>query len=180
MATDRLELRCFQRGDLGALGHLQRSPDVARYLYWDPPDDEELVSRLERRLGDTILATDGDRLSWAVTKRGHSALIADVTMILTSVEHRQLEIGYVVHPDHQGRGYATETARSLVDFGFGVVGAHRIVGRIDARNHASAAVLERAGMRQEAHLRENELVKGVWTDEAIYAVLLDEWRAPTR
>jgi RimJ/RimL family protein N-acetyltransferase len=35
-------------------------------------------------------------------------------------------------------------------------------------------------MRQEAHLRENELVKGVWTDEAIYAVLLDEWRAPTR
>ena len=138
------------------------------------------MARLERRLGDTVVATDGDRLSWAVTTHADESLVADVTMILTSVEHCQLEIGYTVHPDHQGRGYATEAARALIDFGFGVVGAHRIVGRIDARNHASAAVLEHAGMRREAQLRENELVKGIWTDEVIYAVLFDEWRTSDR
>ena len=180
ITTSRLELRCFRTGDLDSLGRLQRSPGIARYLYWDPPDDEELVARLERRLGDTVVAIDGDRLSWAVTTHADESLVADVTMILTSVEHCQLEIGYTVHPDHQRRGYATEAARALIDFGFGVVGAHRIVGRIDARNHASAAVLEHAGMRREAHLRENELVKGTWTDEVIYAVLFDEWRTSDR
>ena len=52
---------------------------------------------------------------------------------------------------------------------------HRVFGQIDARNTASARVLERLGMRREAHLVENEWVKGEWTDEVIYAVLAAEW-----
>ena len=50
-------------------------------------------------------------------------------------------------------------------------------GHIDARNTASAAVLERLGMRREAHFVQNEWVKGEWTDEAVYAVLVHEWSA---
>ena len=56
----------------------------------------------------------------------------------------------------------------------------RITGRLDARNAASGRVLERLGMRHEAHLIENEWVKGEWTDEAIYAVLAREWAGPDR
>jgi RimJ/RimL family protein N-acetyltransferase len=52
-----------------------------------------------------------------------------------------------------------------------------VCGRIDARNSASAAVLERLGMRREAHFVENEWVKGEWTDEVVYAVLASEWAA---
>ena len=51
------------------------------------------------------------------------------------------------------------------------------MARLDARNTASAKVLERLGMVREAHLRENEFVKGEWTDEVDYAILEDEWRA---
>jgi RimJ/RimL family protein N-acetyltransferase len=36
--------------------------------------------------------------------------------------------------------------------------------------------MERLGMRREAHLRENEFIKGEWTDELVYAILADEWR----
>ena len=54
----------------------------------------------------------------------------------------------------------------MLRHGFDGLGLHRIVGRLDARNTASARVLERLGMRREAHLRENEYVKGEWTDEA--------------
>ena len=169
--TRRLVLRPFESADLEELGRLQRAPGIARYLYWDYPDDAELNARLERRLGDTVAEVDGDRLSWAVSTRDSDRLVADVTMVLVSVEHAQLEIGYTVHPDHHGLGYATEAARMLVALGFDALGAHRIVGRIDARNDASAKVLERAGMRREAHLRENEFVKGEWTDEVIYAVV---------
>ena len=52
---------------------------------------------------------------------------------------------------------------------------HRIAGRLDGRNVASAGVLRSLGMRQEAHLVENEWVKGEWTDEIVFAMLRDEW-----
>ena len=50
-------------------------------------------------------------------------------------------------------------------------------GTPDRDNVASARVLERAGLRREAHLVENEFVKGEWTDEVIYAMLRTEWAA---
>jgi RimJ/RimL family protein N-acetyltransferase len=105
------------------------------------------------------------------------ALIGDVMLFWRSREHREGEIGYIFHPDHGGQGYATEAARAMLRLGFDEVGLHRIIGRIDARNTASARVLERLGMRREAHFRQNEMVKGEWTDEIVFAILEGEWRA---
>ena len=56
---------------------------------------------------------------------------------------------------------------------------HRVIGRLEARNAASARVLERLGMRQEAHMIENEYVKGEWQSEVVYALLDREWRGTT-
>ena len=52
---------------------------------------------------------------------------------------------------------------------------HRVIARIDARNLASAGVLRRLGMRHEAHLVQNEMFKGEWTDEDDFAMLRSEW-----
>jgi RimJ/RimL family protein N-acetyltransferase len=81
----------------------------------------------------------------------------------------------VFGPTHSGNGYATEASRALLDLAFGPLDWHRVVARIEARNTASAAVLERLGMRREAYLRENEWFKGGWSNEADYAVLASEW-----
>jgi RimJ/RimL family protein N-acetyltransferase len=54
---------------------------------------------------------------------------------------------------------------------------HRVIGRLEARNDASARLLEKLGMRREAHLVENEWVKGEWQSELVYAILAEEWRA---
>jgi RimJ/RimL family protein N-acetyltransferase len=66
----------------------------------------------------------------------------------------------------------------VLRLGFEDLGLHRIFGRIDGRNTASARVLERLGMRREAHFIQNEIVKGEWTDEVVYALTEDEWPAP--
>jgi len=63
----------------------------------------------------------------------------------------------------------------MLRLGFDELGLHRIIGRCDARNTASARLMERLGMRQEAHFRENERFKGEWGDELIYAMLAREW-----
>ena len=83
----------------------------------------------------------------------------------------------MVHPEHHGRGYGKEGALLLLRLGFEELRLHRIVGRCDARNAASARLMERLGMRREAHLLENEFVKGEWADELDYAMLEREWAA---
>jgi RimJ/RimL family protein N-acetyltransferase len=65
----------------------------------------------------------------------------------------------------------------LLRLGFEGLGLHRIVARCDARNTASARVMERNGMRREAHLLQNQFLKGEWIDELIYAILRGDWEA---
>jgi RimJ/RimL family protein N-acetyltransferase len=130
---------------------------------------------LRVKIGRRSLRADGDKLSLAIVLRSTGELVGDDLLALPSVEHRQGEIGFVVHPDHQGHGYATEASRPLLEIAFGQIGLHRVVGRTEARNAASARVLEKLGMRREAHFVENEFVKGEWQSELVYAILDRDW-----
>jgi RimJ/RimL family protein N-acetyltransferase len=104
-------------------------------------------------------------------------VVGDIILMWHSREHMAGEIGYVFDPVFAGNGYATEAARALLGLAFDQLRLHRVVARIDARNQASAAVLRRLGMRQEAYLVQNEWFKGEWTDEIDFAMLASEWSA---
>ena len=175
LATARLLLRPFRDDDLDDLYAIESRPDVMRYLYWEPRSREEVREGLERRKKMTAIDDEGDALRFAAVLPASGTLVGDFSLWRTSREHHQGEIGFVVHPDHQGRGYATEVGALLLRLGFEQVRLHRIVGRCDARNSASARVMQRLGMRLEAHFRENEFVKGEWCDELVYAMLAPEW-----
>lgn len=175
--TERLQLRPYTKGDLDDLADIRRRPDVMRYLYEDVQGREEVAEVLERRATDqTALRREGDALVLAVELREVSRVIGDVSMRWVSEEHRQGDIGFIFHPDYHGRGYAYEASREMLRLGFEEAGFHRIEGRCDARNDASARLMERLGMRREAHLVENEWFKGEWGSEFVYAILDREWR----
>lgn len=177
LVTERLVLRPYGDGDLDAFYDMQRRPDVVRYLYWDVKTRDEAAEMLATRKTRVRLEAEGDALIIAVTLRETGVLVGDVILGWRSQEHRQGEIGFIFHPDHQGKGYAREASLVVLRLGFEDLGLHRIVGRCDARNTASSGLMERLGMRREAHLRENEWVKGEWSDELIYAMLASEWAA---
>jgi RimJ/RimL family protein N-acetyltransferase len=177
LRTERLLLRPFDDGDLEAVYAMQSREDVTRYLYWGPRSPAEARHMLERLMRMTAIDDDSGALRLAALLPGSGLLIGDFSLQRISREHGQGEIGFIVHPDHHGQGYATEAASLLLRLGFEELGLHRIVGRCDARNTASARLMERLGMRREAHLRENEFVKGEWCDELIYAMLASEWGA---
>ena len=65
----------------------------------------------------------------------------------------------------------------MINHAFNALNLHRLNAVVDPRNLASARVLRKLGMREEGLLRENELVKGEWTDELVFAMLADEWAA---
>jgi RimJ/RimL family protein N-acetyltransferase len=152
------------------------NPDVVRYLYEEPFDLEGARQHLKRRCS-IDLPTEGSWINLSVEVRDEGVLIGEVGLGFVSQVHAHCEIGYVFDPGYSRMGYATEASSVMVELAFSALGAHRVSGRLDPRNDASARVLERLGMRQEGYLIENEYVKGEWTDEAIYAVLEPEWRA---
>ncbi|MGC2192294.1 MAG: GNAT family protein [Candidatus Dormiibacterota bacterium] len=175
--TPRLLLRPLVAGDLADVFAYRSRADVVRYLYEEPATEAKLTEELARKSTKVSIEREGDGLCLAVVPRASGRVVGDVVLSWTSEAHQQGEIGFVLHPDHQGLGYAHEASSVLLTLGFDELGLHRIVGRLDARNLASARLLQRLGMRCEAHLVENEYVKGEWTDEAVYALLASEWRA---
>ncbi len=176
LETERLRLRPFGPDDLEALFAIQADESVARWLYNDPRTLVETRELLARKIGGAALHGEGEWLSAAAVLRTTGELVGDVSLHWASEAHGQGELGFVVHPEHQGRGYATEASRPLLDFAFGPLGLHRVIGRLEPRNAGSARVLEKLGMRREAHLVENEWVKGAWQSELVYAMLAREWR----
>ncbi|PPK69679.1 GNAT family protein [Actinokineospora auranticolor] len=177
LTTSRLVLRPFVPEDAEALYKIQSREDVTKYLYWGPRTREEVRQVVADRMTFTTLNDVGDRIVLAVQLRATGELLGDVNLGLVSAEHRTGEIGYIFHPDHHGHGYANEAALEILRVGFEVIGLHRIVARLDADNTASANLAERLGMRKEAHFRKNEFVQGRWADEAVYALLAEEWKA---
>jgi RimJ/RimL family protein N-acetyltransferase len=175
--TERLVLRRFRRGDLDALHEQQSREDVARYLPRGVRSRAEVERVLARRIASGSMVGDDDALSLAVERREDGRMIGDVTIWLRSAASRQVEVGYVFHPDAHGQGFATEAVRRLVGLAFEAGGAHRVYARADPRNEASTRLMARLGMRLEAHFRANEVFKGEWGDEVVYAILAAEWRA---
>jgi [ribosomal protein S5]-alanine N-acetyltransferase len=154
--------------------------------YWRDPRYQNYypehadIDRMVRDLVGSFVAaqTEAPRRRWqlAVISKADGRLIGNCGIRINDSEHREANIGYELHPDSWGRGDATEAARAILDFGFDVLGLHRIWAECVADNTASAHVLEKLGMRREAHFREHRWHKGRWWDTLIYAVLDHEWR----
>lgn len=174
--TPRLRVRPFRPDDLDDVHALQSDPEVVRYLPWVVRTREESQAWLAARIASPRLAADDDAVAYAVERRGDGRVIGSITLFLRSAEHRQGEIGFVVERAAQGHGYAAEATRAVLDVAFAELDLHRVVGRADPRNDASARLMQRLGMRREAHFHECEWFKGEWGDLVVFAVLRQEWR----
>jgi RimJ/RimL family protein N-acetyltransferase len=173
--TDRLTLRPFSPGDFDDLYAYQSRPEVARFLHWEARDEAQVREALRVQCGETRLEAEGDWLTFAVVWRQAGRVIGEVGLKLVSRGHRQGETGFVFNPDYQGKGLATEAAAAMLGLAFGGLGWHRVTGCCDARNQGSVRLMERLGMRREAHLVHSVMVKGKWADELVYAILGHEW-----
>ena len=185
--TERLVLRPLEASDAAEVYEYQRIPEVLRYLPWPMRERAEAYAHTARRAAGRVLAADGDFVFFAAILPGSVAdepaagargrLIGDFMIRVSSVQHAQLELGWVLHPAFQGKGYAREAASAVRDFAFEQLNPHRVQAFLDARNAASAALCERLGMRREASLLEEEFNDGEWQDTAVYWILRREWAA---
>lgn len=171
--TARLTLRPVTLDDLDDVCSWQCRPDVFRWTLSGPRTREESRSSVVAMAGEDAFRAEGDCLTLAVVT--DAEVIGTVELVWRSQTDRTAELGYVFHPGHGGRGLATEAATALLDWGFTEFGLHRIYARCHGRNTASARLMARLGMRQEAHHVESYLFGGEWADQLVYAILASEW-----
>ena len=169
LLTERLVLRRFRPSDVEAFASYRSDPEVARFQSWAAPVSLAAAASLV----EEFAAADPGSPGWfqyAVELRSERLLIGDVGVNLHD-NRMQAEIGYTFAPGWQGRGYATEAVRAVLDHLFHVKGLHRVSAECDARNVASSRVLERAGFQREGRLRQHTWIKGEWTDDLLYGLL---------
>lgn len=172
METERLLLRQFRHDDWEDLHEYLSQEEVVEYEPYGVFTPEESRQEAIRRSGDASF--------WAVCLKDTEKLIGNV--YLAKQHFDTWELGYVFNRSFQGKGYATEAIRALLDVIFAEQGAHRAVAMCNPMNRASWRLLERLGFRREGHLLQNIYFKKdakgepIWVDTYEYAMLATEWR----
>lgn len=175
IVTERLRLRPLTLDDLENVYAYSSLDDVCRYIPYAPRTRDDVRRFLtDGKRTRSTLEDEGQVLAVGMELPG-TGVIGDLILFWRSKEHRSGEIGWVQSPAYGGRGYATEAARALLGLAFDDLNLHRVSARVDARNEPSARMCRRLGMRQEAHLVENEWFKGEWSSELDFAILEREW-----
>jgi RimJ/RimL family protein N-acetyltransferase len=178
--TRRLTLRPATTEDAAATWAYRRLESVNQWLTGSPADLDAYrdVFSDPRRLGATVIVTLGHRPAGQIVgdfmlRRDDAWAQAEVT---DQARGAQAELGFVLHPAHTGRGYATETVRELIRHSFEDVGVRRVTANCFLDDDASWLLLERVGMRRELHaVRESLHRSGRWLDTVGYALLQEEW-----
>ncbi|QHQ61212.1 GNAT family N-acetyltransferase [Anaerocolumna sedimenticola] len=169
--TQRLRLRSFRPEDWKDLHEYLSDEDVVKFEPYETYTEEE--SRQE------AINRSGNDAFWAVILKENNKLIGNI--YFEKQEFETWEIGYVFHTAYQKFGYATESARAIMDYAFYNLNARRIVARCDTKNTASWKLLERLHMRREGHYRKLRYFKmdkenlPIWIDAYEYAILSEEW-----
>lgn len=176
LTTERLIIRRFTPQDAATFSAYRSDPAVARYQSWEAPYSLEDARRFIEQTADEDPDTPGTWFQFAIVEQPTQRHIGDVAALCVAHDPRLATIGFTLAADAQGQGYGTEAVTALLDYLFEHRAKHRVSATCDARNTRSVALLERVGMRREAHHPRSAWWNGEWTDEYAYAVLATEWQ----
>ncbi len=177
LKTERLVLKPFCADDFEDVHAYGSVPANIRFMPWGPNTEEDTRNFLREAEGkwkaDPLMEYE-----FAITlKDGH---VIGGCGIYLNKERNTAMLGWILHRDFWHCGYMTEAANAMMKYGFETLKLHRIWASCNADNTASFHVMERLGMRREAHFIKNCFervdMEKVWCDELIYAMLNEEWK----
>jgi RimJ/RimL family protein N-acetyltransferase len=175
LTTDRLTLRPFLADDAFDIERLAGVREIADTTLTIPHPYPHGAAA-EWILTHAPAWEKGTAATFAVVENESGRLVG-VAALMIRPDHRRAELGYWIALDRWNQGYATESNQCLVDFGFEVLGLHRIEARHFLRNPASGRVMLKLGMKAEGVERDAAVKGDRYESFAVYSILEDEWRA---
>jgi ribosomal-protein-alanine N-acetyltransferase len=171
--TERLLLRPFQLSDADDVQRLAGDRAIADttlnvpHPYEDGMAEEWIATHQPR-------FESGELLTLAATLQTSGDLIGAVGL---GIDRRfeRAELGYWIGKLYWNNGYCTEAGRAMLQYGFSVLGLHRIHASHLTRNPASGRVMQKLGMVREGCARQHVRRWDEFEDLELYGILADEW-----
>lgn len=174
ISTERLILRGIKILDTESIFKYRSNPQIYKFQGWKPQTLLEVKEFIYKNIA-TIPNTPDTWYQLAILVRETNELVGDIGIHFIGSDNLQVELGYTLSLEYQGKGYATEAVIGVINYLFITLKKHRITASVDPRNIKSIALLERIKMRKEAYFKESLWYNNEWTDDIIYAILKHEW-----
>jgi len=175
ITTSRLIMRRPTAKDVTAILALEADPEVARETPEIGTTADTVTKYIEVQAGLEPFELD-KCFDLFLELREDGSLIGLVSLVHRSPSRGQ--IGWALHGDYRGQGYAGEAGLALTRYAFETVGLHRVHADASIDNIGSWQVMERIGLKREGIQREATRVDGQWQDLTLYGITADDWQAP--
>jgi [ribosomal protein S5]-alanine N-acetyltransferase len=172
LTGDLTTLREIRASDLDDYLAIVGDDRVTSWLSFDTRDRDQAAATLTEIVERSARDERPDYLL-AVTRLHDDRMVGFARLGPTGVKAAHL--GYAVHADHWGHGYATDASLTLLRFAFTTLGKHRVSAAIGPDNEASIAVVKRLGFTYEGRIRHHVFTNGEWRDSLLYSLLEHEY-----
>lgn len=170
LKTRRLYIREISELDYDFIYELETSEFTQKYESDKLPSKEEV----DKTFADILESKSKDpreKYSLLVTRLNDHIPVGRVVIWQIDSSIKEWEIGWFVHPNHSGNGYATEVAKALLDFAFENLNAHRVQALCNEQNTSSENVMKKIGMQKEGTLRGVRRLNNKWYGMHVYSIL---------
>ena len=168
--TERLILRAFHPDDAESARNNWAGDEMVQKMYGEPV--YETIDDMQKLLDKYITGyVSGYTYRWAVIEKGSGECIGQIAYFLVDEHGCWGEIEYAIGKAYQGKGYATEATKAVIDYGFKEIGFHKVQICVRPSNTGSKRVLEKCGFEYEGMLRDYFYIDGKYEGRMYYSLL---------
>jgi len=169
--TERLLIRILDMRDKESFYKYRSLPEIYQFQSWKPKNIKEIEDFIIKNIA--IAPNEVDSCLQLAVCLDNGQMIGDIGVHF--LDDYQVEIGYTLSPEYQGRGYVLEAIKGIVNYIFSTLKKHRVTASVDPNNGSSIRLLEKLGFRKEAHFIKSFYMNDQWYDDCIYSILEEEW-----
>ena len=173
LESERLVLRRLKDSDAPEVFKIRSNPErmkfVPRPLLQNEGEALAMIQMINSKIDEN---TD---INWGVCLKNSDKIIGFMGFYRVQPDNFRAEIGYMILPDYDGKGYVSEAVKAMLNYAFNIVGFHSIEAVIDPENGASEKVLLKNGFRKEAHFVENFFWNNEFISSAHYGILKNDF-----
>ena len=174
LETDRLILRKYELGDeIQVFENWASDENTTMYVGWNAHTD---VNQTLEYMKECVREVEKGKFHWVVEIKDTGELIGDIAVIELNKKHSNCEVGYSYGSKYWGKGYATEALRAVIEFLLNECDLHLVEAKHQSLNPASGRVMEKAGMKKDAVLRQRRINKitGQINDLIVYSITKED------
>lgn len=169
LQTERLILKRLTPEDAPSLFEMRSNPEVMKYIDRPLAKTVDDATALIQVISD--LLEKNEAITWGIFLNNDACIRGTIGFWRIEKENHRAEIGYLLHPMLQGKGFMQEAIESVIDFGFETMRLHSIEANVKPENKASEKLLLRNGFVQEGYFKENYFFDGAFRDTVVYSLL---------